>query len=367
MHLHRRQVLSRMLSCLSSFHFSTLDLKLKHPALSLLLRYPSSTVLLVLITYLAIIILTLPLYLMSFLITGYITACLFIVLCIATIQSIGRYMTYPGSSLSIQREISVDYLKRLSAQLLQICKQVSSLMNHIEVLYNQSSHHSNEHSLISKISEIQSIPIYLFQLSRMVGQAVQVMKDNGVVGQYTSFETFQLSIYQVAHHIQALQCILQKHRIELGHREVTTACLKSVEELHDFIVQTLPPKLEPDHYHAHLMYHISSFIYGPQKFEKLMFPLMQQQFIHSYQAEMFTLRGNAKNIISGAWISSHKHQPVGTLLFCCPNLGIVECIGLSNQETSWIGFYVSLGFHICVFNYRGYYTSTGSYYTTWIY
>lgn len=361
--LFRRQWVVRMLTCcpswLNHYDLATLDMKITSPTLSLLLRNPSSTVLALMLAYMIIICLTFPLYLLSFFITGYSTTILFLLGLIYIIQSVGRFMTYPGASLSVQREISIDYMKRLSAQLLQICKQVSTLTTQIEMFLNQPSHHSNDYSLISKIAEIQSIPPYLFQLSQMIALAIQKMKENKTVGEYANFELFQLDIYQIAHHIQTLQSILQSNRIDPDHRELITACSKSVEQLHDFIIRILPPKIDADNYLHHVIHYLSSFVYGPQKFESLMFPLMQQQFILAYQAEMFTIRGNSQNNIHGAWITSRKPQPVGSLLFCCPNLGIVECIGLSNQETSWIGFYSSLGFNICVFNYRGYYNSTG--------
>ena len=338
---------------------TTLDSKITHPTLALLLRNPSTSVLALILTYVIVITLTSPLYLLSFIVTGYSTTVLFLLALIYLIQSVGRFMTYPGASLSVQREISIDYLKRLSAQLLQICKQVSTLMSHLEMFLSQPAHHSNDYSLISKIAEIQSIPPYLFQLSQMIAFAIQKMKDTKAGGEYANYELFQLCVYQIAHHIQTLQCILQQNRIDPEHRELILACSKSAEELNDLIMGILPPKTDTDNYLHHFTHFVSSFIYGPQKFECLMFPLMQQQFLHVFQAELFSIQGNSQNTIHGAWIASRKAQPVGCLLFCCPNLGIVECIGLSNQETSWIGFYLSLGFNICVFNYRGYYNSTG--------
>jgi hypothetical protein len=50
----------------------------------------------------------------------------------------------------------------------------------------------------------------------------------------------------------------------------------------------------------------------------------------------------------------------GLILFCNPNAAFYETISQQEFEKSWMGFYVSLGYDVFFFNYRGYGRSTGA-------
>ena len=50
---------------------------------------------------------------------------------------------------------------------------------------------------------------------------------------------------------------------------------------------------------------------------------------------------------------------IGTVLFCCPNAGMYECMANASREYSWIGFYGKFGLDVCIYNYRGFSASTG--------
>ena len=43
---------------------------------------------------------------------------------------------------------------------------------------------------------------------------------------------------------------------------------------------------------------------------------------------------------------------LGTVLFCSPNAGLYECLSQAAKDSSWVGYYTSLGFDVCLFNYR---------------
>lgn len=45
-------------------------------------------------------------------------------------------------------------------------------------------------------------------------------------------------------------------------------------------------------------------------------------------------------------------SPLGTVLFCSPNAGLYECLSQASKDSSWVGYYTSLGFDVCLFNYR---------------
>lgn len=145
---------------------------------------------------------------------------------------------------------------------------------------------------------------------------------------------------------------------------------------------------------------------GPVGIERLAFPTMRDTLIYKHNAIRMPIQGSNKNLIDTMIIpcgntqkttanssnsrASHDsinslgeleggpksftssqssntpsrfYSPskVGTVLFCSPNAALYEVFsyGEKNQK-SWMGFYLSLGFDICYFNYRGYGASEGS-------
>ena len=116
---------------------------------------------------------------------------------------------------------------------------------------------------------------------------------------------------------------------------------------------------------------------------------MRQQLKSKFRAERITLTGSDKNKIDGVLIPCkeqfEKHDnevrhedftstkstvsesvsprrsqkapefppsPMGTVLFCSPNAGLYECLSQAGKDSSWVGYYTSLGFDVCLFNYR---------------
>jgi hypothetical protein len=53
----------------------------------------------------------------------------------------------------------------------------------------------------------------------------------------------------------------------------------------------------------------------------------------------------------------------GVVLYCAPNAGIYEGEAMMPRDKSWVGFYTSLGFDVCVWNYRGFCRSSGMFST----
>jgi hypothetical protein len=50
---------------------------------------------------------------------------------------------------------------------------------------------------------------------------------------------------------------------------------------------------------------------------------------------------------------------LGLVIFCSPNAGFYETISQCDFNSSWVGFYLKMGYDVCMFNYRGYGLSTG--------
>merc|ERR1711907_122603 len=97
---------------------------------------------------------------------------------------------------------------------------------------------------------------------------------------------------------------------------------------------------------------------------------MRKQLLHSYNGERISLMGSASNTIDGIIIrptpakKENAHEimgssTIGTVLFCCPNAGMYESMANASKDCSWVGYYTRLGLDVCVFNYRGFASSTG--------
>jgi hypothetical protein len=143
---------------------------------------------------------------------------------------------------------------------------------------------------------------------------------------------------------------------------------------------------------------------GPLGAAKFSFSIMRQQLISKFHAERISVPGNDGNKIDGILVpckeqyerlseelaasdtgerqggieSSRKNSlsssssssksgttprngpkphsfppsPLGTVLFCSPNAGLYECLSQAAKDSSWVGYYTSLGFDVCLFNYR---------------
>lgn len=98
---------------------------------------------------------------------------------------------------------------------------------------------------------------------------------------------------------------------------------------------------------------------------------MREQLKFKYGASRYSVLGEDGNVIDAVWIPcvhpkggpggtatnrsgdalpttdpSTRHPnsvssstAVGTVLFCCPNAGLYECVSQSNPQASWLGIY----------------------------
>ena len=137
-----------------------------------------------------------------------------------------------------------------------------------------------------------------------------------------------------------------------------------------------------------------SFTDSVEGCEKISFPYMRCLLTKKLYAQRFTIVGANSNNINGVILpasrsplppppsSSSSSLPSslplydsgnqgsnitsnskGIVLFCGPNAGFYECSSqqdTTSSSSSWIGFYLNLGFDVCMYNYRGYGLSTGS-------
>ena len=132
---------------------------------------------------------------------------------------------------------------------------------------------------------------------------------------------------------------------------------------------------------------------GPSGSARLSYGIMRAQLKSVFHAERALLTGRDGNTIDVMYVPnirsatarSQQQQPeadgspiihddisarppqekcapskVGTVFLCGPNAGLYELISQTHQDASWFGFYQRLGFDVCLWNYRGYNSSTGT-------
>lgn len=138
-------------------------------------------------------------------------------------------------------------------------------------------------------------------------------------------------------------------------------------------VEFMKPKLQEKDGINGIMGNIKKIYKGPSGYELISFPLMRVQLVSTFNGERFTINGADNNKIDGIVVKpslkdrqmagscspDYVSSPVGTVLFCCPNAGMYECMANASRDVSWIGYYTRLGFDVCIFNYRGFAASTG--------
>mmetsp|Transcript_17124 Transcript_17124/g.28612 ORF Transcript_17124/g.28612 Transcript_17124/m.28612 type:complete len:1081 (+) Transcript_17124:109-3351(+) len=160
---------------------------------------------------------------------------------------------------------------------------------------------------------------------------------------------------------------------------------------------------------------IRDFFYGCQGLEKLAFPIMRNQLRLMYKlppaadtainpttpspvrlkvyesaqrtaVERFSLMAQdeckancldmSAPIIDGVLVFGRSDAPISkfavhetkcanqqlpVVLYCPPNAGFYECIGMAPVTSNWVGVYTQMiGLDVCIFNYRGYGDSTGT-------
>ena len=385
------------------------------PLLKTVAYSPVMVLLALLVVYTFFCLVWLPLYLISLLVTWWGSVLILVSSIVAGARSFARTIMFPGSTRSLQKQYSVDFLRRLTYQVESAAALISRLSSS---LINVSSARASRPA--TDLAQRQFREVYaMFDEDHYLGdlegwlrdalaeaRAQQLLSPEELLGPETLLQ-------RVGELIPALHELRPGATDLLSHgpsssifgssnskssllREQCKTTLTRTAALQAALINMKPraggDAEEPSSpgggggMSGGLFSTIKAIITGtdgPAGVEKLAFPLMRQQLKTYFGGERLTVMGIDDNAIdvmyvpsaqaheaaiakgtSGGSGTTHPFQqsggastplPVstlGTVLFCAPNAGLYECVSQASKEASWVGFYTSLGFDVCFFNYR---------------
>jgi hypothetical protein len=160
-------------NCLNLMLHSTLADRLWSPW-KVLASSPAIAAAGILIGYIIFLIFFLPLYLISCLLTSYGSVLFLMALIVVGARSLARSMTFPGSTLSVQREISTDFMRKLSIQLENVSKMTGSLTSTLMLIASGKSKKNDANSILGKLDESYHLITVLPMLSVWLEGALKV-------------------------------------------------------------------------------------------------------------------------------------------------------------------------------------------------
>lgn len=364
------------------------------PPFKMLVFSPLVTGIFLLIFYFSIVIFYVPLWLLSFLVTSVGSFLIFIALLVLAARSIGRSIAFPGSTPNVQREISSDFIRRVLMQLESI-STLSSNFNATLLAMSSGQLRVSEIGIFQqRASEIMLACDMLGKLADWINKVKRDLSTNLKPEEIVSIGQLGAAALELSNILNDLRPTITSY-VSGSHQRSSSStdrasenatvlqALRASQALKSCVDVMKPKKIEADGIWA-TVNTILKINTGPTGYEKLSFPMMREQLMAMYNAERISLTGPDHNVIDGMYIKCAKKisqktrvgeltpaepliatsksgdiSSVGTVLFCCPNAGMYECMALASRDQSWVGLYTKLGLDVCICNYRGYASSTG--------
>ena len=362
----------------------------------LVIRNPLPTILTLIGLWLFIMLICLPLVTLSYLFTPFFGTIIFILITASGVRYLGRCFAFPGSTATYKMQVLRDYYKKMMDSIVKMCADCEMLCSRLKESANignleidqyervrilASGISSSECNFKEIIMGFKEAPKHEL-ISNIISFEREVLNDfiSALIALSSSIDSAS-ELFR-----EALLCPEVPPPIDKCHLltnvEESIKCLK----LQLLKMRSLMPQDNTINMWSSMLYSfITNKIHG---ITTICFPLMRIQILHRYQAERFCIpthdgkqidgivipsgtnnssnnSSNSSNI-SNLYSSSQRHIPVqpsykGTVIFCMPNAGFYEIMAASPTliSTSWPAFYKSLGYDVCVWNYRGYGVSTG--------
>eukprot|EP01041_Mallomonas_annulata_P010249 gene10249-21380_t len=313
-------------------------------------------------------------------------------------------MIFPGSLSSVQKDISQDFLRRLTTQVETISSMTANLSATLLIVFSgnmtleeASLDPRTIQNVLNIIESLKKLCIWLTNTKSKLENTLSTDDKDlllqlqlGLSDLASSLQTLSPYLQQLS--VRTYMLLMNDHRLKIA----LTKCLHASELLKTLSVSIRPKKNESNGI-LHAIVGLFRSREGPSGMECISFVVMREQLYSSFGAECISIpvnKGN-NNSIDAAIIpstkclnyklqqqslssstpssSSSSSSPVattpsansniptaiGTVLFCNPNAGFYECLSQSQRDNSWLGLYTQLGFDVVVFNYRGYLQSKG--------
>jgi len=387
------------------------------PPLKTVVYSPVMVLLALVVVYLLFCLVWLPLYLISLLVTWWGSVLILVSSIVAGARSFARTVMFPGSTRSLQKQYSVDFLRRLTYQVDGAATLISRLsLSLINVSNGRASRPATD------LAQRQFREVYaMFDDEHFLGdvetwlreslaeaRALQLLTPDELVVPETLLRRVE-EMSPALHELRPAAADLLSHGPStsiFGSSNSKSALLRDLckivqtktEALQTALINMKPRSGGGDAEEptspggggglsGGLFSGLKAIVTGtdgPAGIEKLAFPIMRQQLKTYFGGERTTVLGIDDNAIDVMYVpSAQAHEaalakaakegaagasrpfqqsggavaplpvsPMGTVLFCAPNAGLFECVSQASKEASWVGFYTSLGFDVCFFNYR---------------
>lgn len=370
--------------CAADYMWSPLKIILFHPGNSLFYS---------LVIYIVFVIIFMPFLLLSYLTGTLVSVVVFFGSIVLGLRSFARTMTFPGSTSSMQRDIAVDFLKRVSIQLEKIATLSSEMMSFLLLVGTSRKNNKNLPGNV-RLGDMKGIEKKYMELSVVLGSlpkfTLWLTRATDACSDKLSNDETKLMKKMV----DSMSALLTAHA-ELSpivmsvvkdcynnctsplldrYLDSCAKCLQASEQFKTCAVAIRPQSGSKNDGDDPIWNQLSAIM--PRyvvSYEHLSFAVMREQLYSNYNAVRLKINGGHNGLFSNSfdnhmidsvYIPSTVRyntpvSPVGTVIMCSPNAGLYELVSQQSADTSWVGVYTKLGYDVCVFNYGGYNESTG--------
>lgn len=293
--------------------------------------------------YIVFCIVYIPLFLLSFLLTTY-GSCLFVIFIIVLCaRSLARTIAFPGSTMSLQRELSADFMRRLSIQLENFATDSANYTATLMLIISGRIPSVENSTMIDRLREIQVmaeiLPRIAFWLER--SQGLLANKSDIAVNDYAQISSLRRSIETLAKTLHELipitsSALMSSDNHSTSNRggsffgsnvgsvsggrpapftdsRTTNAvlhaagrCLKASEDVKLTSIAIRPQKSEEEGIFMYVK-SISKINSGPSGVQKFSFTIMREQIKHNFGAEGMSVAGPDGNRIDAIYIPCLSH------------------------------------------------------------
>lgn len=394
--------------------YSSVADRLLNQTLKTLAYNPNITFFAILVLYLIFCIIWFPLYLLSLAVSWWGSILCLICCIILGARSFARTIMFPGSTKSLQKQYSVDFMRRFSFQIEHFSSMASSFATMLLLLAGGKMARPAQDMAHRKFADIQHVldeqlPDIAHWVQNATTEAVAkktITAEEAEVfislrSRVEELTSALIDIKPLAHDLLSMgssASVYSSGNLKASH--LLAACkkiMKICESLSAAAISVKPRSANSGNNNASFdgedagggggisagilnsLKALTAGTDGPSGTEKLSFPLMREQMQSFFGGQRVQVMGCDDNIIDAIYVpcaavyeESQRNvqgsdrsrafqegasrvgpaSPMGTVLFCSPNAGLYECVSQASKDASWIGFYTKLGFDVCFFNYR---------------